>query len=63
VCVARQHQPAGEGWVHEIHVLRRHSQRFLTMGQVGEILNTSNAQVYAIVRSGSLRAIKIGGPG
>ncbi len=37
--------------------------RFLTMGQVGEILNTSNAQVYALVRSGSMRAIKIGGRG
>jgi len=33
------------------------------MGQVGEILNTSNAQVYALVRSGSMRAIKIGGRG
>ncbi len=37
--------------------------RFLTIGQVGEILNTSNAQVYALIRSGSLRAIKIGGRG
>ena len=37
--------------------------RFLTLGQVSEILNTSNAQVYALVRSGSLRAIKIGGRG
>ncbi len=37
--------------------------RFLTLGEVAEILNTSSAQVYALVRRGDLRAIKIGGRG
>jgi excisionase family DNA binding protein len=37
--------------------------RFLTLGEVAEILNTSSAQVYALVRRGELKAIKIGGRG
>jgi excisionase family DNA binding protein len=37
--------------------------RFFTLADVAEILNTSNAQVYALVRRGELRAIKIGGRG
>jgi excisionase family DNA binding protein len=37
--------------------------RFLTLADVAEILNTSQAQVYALVRRGDLRAIKIGGRG
>jgi excisionase family DNA binding protein len=37
--------------------------RFLTLTDVAEILNTSSPQVYALVRSGELRAIKIGGRG
>ena len=37
--------------------------RFLTLGEVAEILNTSSAQVYALVRRGDLPAIKIGGRG
>jgi excisionase family DNA binding protein len=37
--------------------------RFLTLGEVAEILNTSSAQAYALVRRGDLRAIKIGGRG
>ena len=37
--------------------------RFLTLGEVAEILNISSAQVYALVRRGELRAIKIGGRG
>lgn len=37
--------------------------RFLTLADVSEILNTSSPQVYALVRSGELRAIKIGGRG
>jgi excisionase family DNA binding protein len=37
--------------------------RFLTLGEVAEVLNTSSAQVYALVRRGELRAIKIGGRG
>ncbi len=37
--------------------------RFLTLADVAEILATSTAQVYALVRRGDLRAIKIGGRG
>ena len=37
--------------------------RFLTLADVAEVLNTSSAQVYALVRRGELRAIKIGGRG
>ena len=39
------------------------SPRFLTLADVAEVLNTSSAQVYALVRRGDLRAIKIGGRG
>ncbi len=39
------------------------SPRFLTLTDVAEILNTSSAQVYALVRRGELAAIKIGGRG
>ena len=37
--------------------------RFLQLADVAEILNISAAQVYALVRSGDLPAIKIGGRG
>lgn len=37
--------------------------RFLTLADVAETLNTSQAQVYALVRRGDLPAIKIGGRG
>jgi excisionase family DNA binding protein len=37
--------------------------RFLQLADVAEILNTSSAQVYALVRNGDLPAIKIGGRG
>ena len=37
--------------------------RFLTLTDVAEVLNVSLAQVYALVRSGELPAIKIGGRG
>ena len=37
--------------------------RFLTLTDVSEILNTSTAQVYALVRRKELPAIKIGGRG
>jgi excisionase family DNA binding protein len=37
--------------------------RFLTLADVAELLNTSVAQVYAMVRRGDLPAIKIGGRG
>jgi excisionase family DNA binding protein len=38
-------------------------QRFLTLAEVAEILNTSVAQVYALVRRGDLEALRIGGRG
>jgi excisionase family DNA binding protein len=38
-------------------------RRFLQLTDVAEILNISSAQVYALVRSGDLPAIKIGGRG
>lgn len=38
-------------------------RRFLTLAQVSEQLSTSDSQTYALVRSGSLRAIKVGGRG
>jgi excisionase family DNA binding protein len=37
--------------------------RFLTLTDVAEVLNISVSQVYALVRSEQLRAIKIGGRG
>ncbi|MEQ6903838.1 helix-turn-helix domain-containing protein [Nocardioides sp. YIM 152588] len=37
--------------------------RFLNLADVAEVLNTSSAQVYALVRRGELPAIKIGGRG
>ncbi len=37
--------------------------RFLTLSDVAEVLNTSLAQVTALVRRGELAAIKIGGRG
>jgi excisionase family DNA binding protein len=37
--------------------------RFLTLADVAEVLNTSSAQVYALVRRGEVEAIKIGGRG
>lgn len=36
-------------------------QRFLTLADVGEILNISPSQTRALVRSGELKAIQIGG--
>ena len=35
--------------------------RFLSLADVAEILSTSQAQVYALVRRGDLPAIRIGG--
>ena len=37
--------------------------RFLPLTDVAEILNVSAAQAYALVRSGDLPAIKVGGRG
>lgn len=39
------------------------SDRFLTLADVAEVLNISASQTYALVRSGELAAIKIGGRG
>lgn len=38
-------------------------RRFLELSDVSEVLNISAAQTYALVRSGELPAIKIGGRG
>jgi len=37
--------------------------RFLTLADVAEILNISASQTYALVRSGELEGIKVGGRG
>lgn len=37
--------------------------RFLTLADVAQILNVTSRQVYALVRSGDLRGIQIGGRG
>jgi excisionase family DNA binding protein len=39
------------------------AERFLQLADVAEILNISASQTYALVRSGDLPAIKIGGRG
>jgi excisionase family DNA binding protein len=39
------------------------SARFLTLADTAEVLNVSASQVYSLVRSGELPAIKIGGGG
>lgn len=56
--MARRHLPV----VHICHH-RGVSPRFLTLADVAETLNISAAQTYALVRSGDLPAIKIGGRG
>ena len=38
-------------------------KRFLQLAEVSEVLNISSAQAYALVRSGELPAIKVGGRG
>jgi excisionase family DNA binding protein len=37
--------------------------RFLQLSDVAEVLNISGSQAYALVRSGELPAIKVGGRG
>lgn len=37
------------------------NERFLTLADVGDILNISPSQTYALVRSGDLKGIQIGG--
>ncbi len=39
------------------------AERFLQLSDVAEVLNISASQSYALVRSGELPAIKIGGRG
>lgn len=39
------------------------SPRFLTLADVAEVLNVTVRQVYALVRTGDLRGIQIGGRG
>jgi len=47
----------------EIRNHYRVSTRFITLAEVANILNIAPAQVYALVRSGELPAIKIGARG
>ena len=39
------------------------AQRFIQLSAVSEILDISSTQAYALVRSGELAAIKVGGRG
>lgn len=39
------------------------SNRFLTLADVADVLNISSSQTYALVRTGDLKAIKVGGRG
>ncbi len=39
------------------------AERFLQLSDVAEVLNISSSQTYALVRSGELPAIKVGGRG
>jgi len=45
------------GWISHHHQV---VPRFITLAEVANILNIAPAQVYALVRSGELPAIKIG---
>ncbi|WP_409483552.1 helix-turn-helix domain-containing protein [Arsenicicoccus dermatophilus] len=38
-------------------------KRFIQLAEVAEVLDISSAQAYALVRSGELPAIKVGGRG
>lgn len=39
------------------------SRTFITLGDVQVVLSISSSQAYALVRSGQLRAIRVGGRG
>lgn len=39
------------------------ARRFVPLSEVAETLSISSSQAYALVRSGDLRAIKVGGRG
>ncbi len=43
--------------------MRGMAPRFLTLADVQEVLNISSPQAYALVRSGQLPAIQVGGRG
>jgi excisionase family DNA binding protein len=47
----------------EDHEEGRMAKRFIPLSEVCEILDISSAQAYALVRSGDLPAIKVGGRG
>ncbi len=55
----------GRGWArpHPVWHDASVTPRFLTLADVAETLNISASQAYALVRSGDLPAIKIGGRG
>lgn len=38
-------------------------RRFITLDEVREVLSISSSQAYGLVRSGELRAIRVGGRG
>ena len=40
-----------------------HGRQFMTLKEIEELLSISNSQAYSLVRSGALRAIRIGGRG
>lgn len=39
------------------------ARNLMTLAEVAELLNVSSSQAYALVRTGELRALKIGGRG
>ena len=51
------------GGLSRLAILSAVAPRFLTLAEVGEILQISAAQTYALVRNQELPAIKIGGRG
>lgn len=53
----------GFGGVSDVDATIGAVARFLTLADIAEVLNISAAQAYALVRSGELRAIKVGGRG
>lgn len=58
------HRPGFVTWQHpDLWHDSGMTDRFLTLSDVAETLNISAAQTYALVRSGELPAIKIGGRG
>jgi excisionase family DNA binding protein len=52
-------EPGGAG----CHTVRMAADRFLTPADVAEVLNISMSQTMALLRSGELEGIKVGGRG